>query len=98
MQAASNTARWRSISRGLCLIAAATIVGGLFAYPRILGPSVGAAEHSALPLMLMGCCAAIVYGVGFRPESSLVRLLLGPAAAGLLIAFGVAVLALQHLR
>jgi len=44
--------------------------------------------HTALPVMLFGLAGAFVYGVGYRPDNKLLRILFGPLCAWLLIVGG----------
>jgi predicted membrane protein len=43
--------------------------------------------HSALPMLTLGIAGAFIYGIGYRPDSKMLRLLFGPACSwGLMIA------------
>jgi predicted membrane protein len=44
--------------------------------------------HSALPLLLLGVAGAFIYGVGYRPDQKLLRVLFGPACAWALMIGG----------
>lgn len=44
--------------------------------------------HSALPVMLIGVAGALVYGIGYRPDNRLLRMLFGPVCAWTLIVGG----------
>jgi predicted membrane protein len=44
--------------------------------------------HAALPIMLLGIAGAFIYGVGYRPDSRLLRTLFGPICAWALIIGG----------
>jgi len=83
-------------ARGLSLLAGSAITLALLLDPRLLGSQLGPVQHSALPLILLGVSAAFIHGVGFRPETKLARLFLGPAAAWLFIASGAALLVLER--
>jgi predicted membrane protein len=50
--------------------------------------------HSALPLMLIGVSAALVHGVGFRPENRALKILFSPVVAWPLIGVGIVLIAL----
>jgi len=64
----------------------------LLLYPYVLGRHLGPVEHSALPVLLLGSSAAFVYGLGYRPERRVFRILFGPLVAWLLMAVGFALL------
>jgi predicted membrane protein len=48
--------------------------------------------HGALVLLMWGVAAGFVHGVGFTPRGSMLRFWLGPLAAWVLMAFGLAFL------
>jgi predicted membrane protein len=87
----------RTASRVISAFTAVVIIGTLLLYPRVLGQQVGPTEHLALLLILIGVCGAIMHSVGFCPDLRIVRLLLGPVIAWILIACGLMVLALPRL-
>jgi len=37
--------------------------------------------HAALPILLLGVASALVYGIGYRPDSRLLRMLFSPVCA-----------------
>jgi predicted membrane protein len=88
----------RRCARAVSLAGGLVIAGTLFIYPRILGPHLGAMEHSALPLMLLGVSGAFVYGFGFQPESKAVRVLFGPTAAWCLMLSAAALMLLDRFQ
>jgi predicted membrane protein len=77
------------------LAAGFAIAGTLLIYPRVLGAQMGPWQHTALPIMLFGVCAAFVHGFGFRPESTLPRIIFGRVAAWLFMAAGIGLLMLR---
>ena len=60
--------------------------------PLAIGPD-GRAAHGALMLLLLGIAAGFVSGVGFAPHHRLLRVVLGPWAALMLMAAGAGALA-----
>jgi predicted membrane protein len=44
--------------------------------------------HAALPILLLGVAGALVYGVGYRPDHKLLRMLFGPVCAWALMIGG----------
>jgi len=64
---------------------------------RLGGAGQDRAAWVLLPILLLGVSGAFVYGIGFRPESKFVRIVLGPAAAWILIACGTGLLLLPRL-
>jgi cyd operon protein YbgE len=81
-------ARAVSLTIGLALSAV------LMLYPYALGTQMTPMLHSALPLMLIGVSAALVHGVGFRPESRVLKILFSPVVAWPLIGVGIVLIAL----
>jgi predicted membrane protein len=45
--------------------------------------------HSALPLLLLGVAGAFIYGIGYRPDNRLLRVLFGPVCAWALMIGGI---------
>jgi predicted membrane protein len=37
--------------------------------------------HAVLPIMLLGVAGLLVYGIGYRPDNRLLRMLFGPICA-----------------
>ncbi len=60
----------------------------LMTFPFLLRQVPAMRLHSALPLMLLGVAGAFVHGVGFSPDSRLLRVLFGPACAWTLMVGG----------
>ncbi len=81
-----------SAGRTALLVAALGLSAALLTWPRLLGTKLGALEHAALPLLLLGVSAAFVAGFGFRPENRLARSVLSAPAAWALIATGMVLL------
>jgi predicted membrane protein len=78
-------AKWlRAISFVVALTASAT----LMLFPFLLRYVPQERLHAALPVVLFGLAGASVYGVGYRPDNKLLRILFGPLCAWLSIAGG----------
>jgi cyd operon protein YbgE len=60
----------------------------LMLYPYALGTTMTPMLHTALPLLLFGVSAALVHGVGFRPENALLGVVFSPVVAWPLILIG----------
>lgn len=73
-------------AHAISLLAAIALAGLFIGYPRVLATSMQDVHHGRLMLMMWGICAGFVHGVGFVPRSRLLRWLLGPLAAWLLMA------------
>lgn len=82
-------------AHGVSLLAALALAGLVTGYPRALATSAQDVHHGRLVLMMWGICAGFVHGVGFVPRSRLMRWLLGPLAAWLLMA-GSAIVLIVH--
>ncbi len=66
-------------------IAALAASLALMLFPFLLRHVEATRLHSALPILLLGVAAAFVYGIGYRPDNRLLRMLFGPLSAWLLI-------------
>jgi predicted membrane protein len=78
-------AQWlRAISFVVALAASVT----LMLFPFLLRYAPQNRLHAALPVVLFGLAGAFVYGVGYRPDNKLLRILFSPLCAWLLIAGG----------
>ena len=82
----------RPWARVVSLTAALAVSAVLMLYPYALGTRMTPLVHSALPLLLFGVSAAFVHGVGFKPESRILRAVFSPIAAWPLIAAGIGLL------
>jgi predicted membrane protein len=78
-------ARWVRAVSFIVALAASVI---LMLFPFLLRHVPQGRIHTALPVMLLGLAGAFVYGVGYRPDNKLLRILFGPLCAWLLIAGG----------
>jgi predicted membrane protein len=74
----------RAISLVVALAASVT----LMLFPFLLRYAPQNRLHAALPVVLFGLAGAFVYGIGYRPDNKLLRILFGPLCAWLLIAGG----------
>lgn len=78
-------AQWlRATSFVVALAASAT----LMLFPFLLRDVPQNRMHIALPVVLFGLAGAFVYGVGYRHDNKLLRILFGPLCAWVLIAGG----------
>jgi predicted membrane protein len=77
-------ARLRAVSFVVALAASVT----LMLFPFLLRYVPPDRVHGALPVLLFGLAGAFIYGVGYRPDNRLLRILLGPLCALLSIAGG----------
>jgi cyd operon protein YbgE len=84
----------RPWARAVSLTVGLAVSALLMLYPYALGTTMTPMLHSALPLLLIGVSAALVHGVGFRPENRALRVLFSPVVAWPLIAAGAALLLL----
>jgi predicted membrane protein len=84
--AAVEWTRAVSLAVGLALSAL------LMLYPYALGTTMTPMLHTALPLLLLGVSAALVHGVGFRPENKALAVAFSPVVAWPLILLGGALL------
>jgi predicted membrane protein len=64
----------------------------LMLFPFVLRYVPTARLHTALPIALLGIAGALVHGIGYRPDSRLLRLLFGPLCAWSMIAGGILLL------
>lgn len=74
------------------LVTALAISAVLMLYPYVLGTDVTPTAHAALPILLLGVSGALVYGVGYRPDNRLLRILFGPLVSWLLMVIGAGLL------
>lgn len=76
-------------TRGLSLTWAFGLMILVTVFPRGLTTADGnPISHGALALIMWGISAGFVHGVGFVPHNSLLRVLLGPVIAWLLMGVG----------
>lgn len=73
-------------AHAVSLLAALALVALVTGYPRALATSTQDVPHGRLVLLMWGICAGFVHGVGFVPSNRVLRWLLGPFAAWLLMA------------
>lgn len=81
-------------ARAVSLTAGLAVSAVLMLYPYALGTKMTPMLHTALPVLLIGVSAALVHGVGFRPENRALNVLFSPIAAWPLIAVGIVLLVL----
>jgi predicted membrane protein len=74
------TAAGQTIRIASFLVALAISVA-LMLFPFLLRYVAGNRLHAALPVILLGVAGAFVYGIGYRPEHRLPRMLFGPVSA-----------------
>jgi predicted membrane protein len=67
----------RTISFFVALAASLT----LMLFPFLLRYVPSARLHAGLSVVLLGVAGALVYGIGYRPDNRLLRLLFGPKCA-----------------
>ena len=77
-----------SFARLVSLLAAGALSLVLTLYPRAVMQDGQAPGHAALMLCLWGIAAGFVHGVGFVPYNSVLRIILGPLAAWVLMLGG----------
>jgi predicted membrane protein len=76
------------------LVQAASFIAALAAslalmlFPFLLRHVPATRLHAALPILLLGVAGAFVYGIGYRPDNRVLRVLFGPVCAWLLISGG----------
>jgi predicted membrane protein len=75
-------------TRTVSFLAALAASLALMLFPFLLRAVPQARLHTALPIVLLGVAGAFVYGVGYNPESLLLRILFGPICAWAMIAGG----------
>lgn len=83
-------------SRVASLAAALVLTVGLLLFPRILGAELGPMTHAVLPVLLLGICGAFVSGLGYRPDTRLVRVVMSPTASWVLMGVSLTLLALDR--
>jgi predicted membrane protein len=67
--------------RNASFIAALTMGLALTLFPFLLRQVQATRLHAALPIMLLGIAGLLVYGIGYRPDNRLLRILFGPLCA-----------------
>jgi predicted membrane protein len=67
--------------RTASFIAALTTSLALTLFPFLLRQVQASRLHGALPIMLLGVAGMLVYGIGYRPDNRLLRVLFGPICA-----------------
>ena len=80
-------------ARLISLLAASALALLILIYPIALAHPGSMPSHGSLTLMMLGICAGFVHGVGFTPESALLRWLLHPILAWLMMGMGLILLA-----
>jgi predicted membrane protein len=76
-------------ARGLSLASALALMILVTVLPRGLTTAEGSAiNHGVLSLIMWGMSAGFVHGVGFIPRNRVLRVLLGPVVAWLLMGVG----------
>jgi predicted membrane protein len=76
------------LARLVSLLAAGALSLVLTFYPQAVMQGGQAPEHAALMLCMWGIAAGFVHGVGFVPYNSVLRIVLGPLAAWVLMLGG----------
>lgn len=79
---------YTTFARGSTLLLASVLATLITVYP----PVISQLDHGLLTLVIWGICAGFVYGIGFDPEASLWRVLLGPISAWLLMGLGLVII------
>lgn len=87
MNAAFLDSAW---ARGFSLVGALALMALMTVYPRGLTRDGVAIDHALLTLIMWGLSAGFVHGVGFVPRHPVLRVLLGPIVAWLLMGLGLA--------
>lgn len=76
-------------ARGLSLASALALMILVTLLPRgLTAPDGSAINHGVLSLIMWGMSAGFVHGVGFIPRNRMLRVLLGPVIAWLLMGAG----------
>ncbi len=84
-----SAALHRGWARTFSLLAAIALMLLVTLMPRALTVEDGSpVNHGALMLIMWGMSAGFVHGVGFVPRNGVLRILLGPMVAWLLMAVG----------
>ena len=79
----------RAWAHGLSLGAALALMGLVTLMPRGLATADGSPiNHGVLMLIMWGMSAGFVHGVGFVPRNAVLRVVLGPVIAWLLMGVG----------
>jgi predicted membrane protein len=77
-------------ARGVSLASALALMTLITLFPRGLTVENGSpVSHGVLTLIMWGMSAGFVHGVGFVPRNRVLRVLLGPVVAWLLMGVGV---------
>jgi cyd operon protein YbgE len=79
----SQGARWIS------LISASLLALVILIYPIALSTNGEAPSHGPLMLLMLGICAGFVHGVGFVPQSTILKKVFSPLVAWPLMLAGV---------
>lgn len=77
-------------ARALSLTIAIGLSLLLLVFPFLLGSELGAREHVALTLLLLGISGAFVHGFGYEPQRRAWRVLFHPLTAWSLVCVGLA--------
>ena len=84
-----TTALDRGWARGISLVTAIALMLLVTLFPRALTAEDGSPiSHGVLTLIMWGMSAGFVHGVGFVPRNRILRVLLGPVVAWLLMGVG----------
>jgi len=76
-------------ARAVSLVSALALMILVTVFPRGLTVADGSPiSHGALTLIMWGMSAGFVHGIGFVPRSKVLRVLLGPVVAWLLMGVG----------
>jgi predicted membrane protein len=67
--------------RTASFVAALTTSLALTLFPFLLRQVQATQLHAVLPIMLLGVAGLLVYGIGYRPDNRLLRMLFGPICA-----------------
>ncbi len=85
-----------ALPRAALLGLAFIVTGVLLIYPQLIVPKMGHREHMALPVLLFGVSGAFISGLGFQPDSSILRALFHPLTALVSMAAGAALLLVRY--
>jgi len=76
-------------ARGVSLVPALALMILVTVLPRgLTGPDGSPISHGVLTLIMWGMSAGFVHGIGFVPRNNVLRVLLGPVIAWLLMGVG----------
>lgn len=95
VDAARMSAAASGWARALSLAGAGAISLALTLDPFLLNGVPPLRLHAGLPLMMLGVSGAFAHGLGYRPSSRVIRALVAPATAWLLLVAGASLIALR---